>query len=111
MFAVFNYVPYFHNVLHVTKEDYDSCTTTSPLQSDSGGLSITEPLKKGVWYFICGAPGHCEIGMKLKAQTIGYSGSDDSPSPPSETSKPLHLQCVRGNQIQHTDSAQLVILR
>ncbi|KAM5580730.1 uclacyanin 1 [Rosa sericea] len=64
----FQYSP-SHNVLEVSKADYDSCQGSNSIQAYSGG-STTIPLSSaGKRYFICGTNGHCSQGMKLEVDT------------------------------------------
>ncbi|KAH9299513.1 hypothetical protein KI387_031195, partial [Taxus chinensis] len=62
---VFNYASPAHNVLEVTKSAYDSCQTSNPTQTHTGGTTNITLTTVGSKYFICGIPGHCAGGMKL----------------------------------------------
>ncbi|CAK9187051.1 unnamed protein product [Ilex paraguariensis] len=106
----FQYTPN-HDVLEVSKADYDSCTGSNPLQSYSGGTTTIPLASPGKRYFICGTSGHCSQGMKVEIDTLAAStppaaspnnpptaatptpspGSPATPpaaSPPSETATP-----------------------
>ncbi|XP_077242164.1 uclacyanin 1-like [Tasmannia lanceolata] len=74
---IFQYSAVQHNVLEVTKAAYDSCTTSNPLQSHTGGNTDIPLSSHGKRYFICGVPGHCQAGMKLEVDTVASS----SPAP------------------------------
>ncbi|XP_004287916.1 PREDICTED: blue copper protein [Fragaria vesca subsp. vesca] len=75
----FQYSP-SHNVLEVSKADYDSCQGSNSIQAYSGG-STTIPLSSaGKRYFICGTIGHCSQGMKLE---VGTSPATTSAPPPT----------------------------
>ncbi|XP_057457978.1 uclacyanin 1-like [Lotus japonicus] len=77
---IFQYQPN-HNVIEVTKADYDSCQATSPIQSYSDGATTIPLSSPGKRYFICGAIGHCTQGMKVEIDTLSSStSSDDSPA-------------------------------
>ncbi|KAL9241941.1 hypothetical protein vseg_015993 [Gypsophila vaccaria] len=82
---VFNYDS-THNVLVVSKSDYDNCNTASPIQKFTDGKT-TITLKQGASYFICGVPGHCSAGMKLQVNAAADSGSSTpaTPTTPSTT--------------------------
>lgn len=68
LYADFQYSP-SHNVLEVSKADYDSCQGSNSIQAYNGG-STTIPLSSpGKRYFICGTIGHCSQGMKLEVDT------------------------------------------
>ncbi|XP_019163673.1 PREDICTED: chemocyanin-like [Ipomoea nil] len=59
---IFNYDPSVHNVVIVSKENYNSCTISGTILN-SGHDNVT--LTSGTNYFICGAEGHCKGGMKM----------------------------------------------
>ncbi|XP_026410931.1 mavicyanin-like [Papaver somniferum] len=71
----FVYNPKYHNVLQVTSQDYESCTTTSPLATyTTGNDSIQIKGDDTHYYFICGVPGHCKIGQKVDIQVSDSLG-------------------------------------
>lgn len=87
---LFEYNTKFHNVLQVTQEQFKSCNASSPVASyNSGADSI--PLKRpGTFYYLCGFPGHCQLGQKVEVKVIAgsssallgpASGPSPSPSP------------------------------
>ncbi|XP_024163167.1 umecyanin-like [Rosa chinensis] len=66
----------------VTKEDFDSCTTTHPI------LETTKPVNVGIvqpgtFYFICTFAGHCEKGQKIAANWTNSSAAAPAPCPSS----------------------------
>ncbi|KAH7447029.1 hypothetical protein KP509_01G088200 [Ceratopteris richardii] len=61
----FTYSSELHNVLQVTKADYDSCGSRKPLAAYSNGNTMVRLPRRGTYYFICGVPGHCSAGMKM----------------------------------------------
>ncbi|KAL7609513.1 hypothetical protein Lser_V15G11278 [Lactuca serriola] len=77
---VFSYTPN-HNVLEVSKDDYDSCSTSSPISSNSLAPTTIALSDEGSRYFICGTPGHCDQGMKVEIKTVAAA----SPAPPTAT--------------------------
>ncbi|KAL9661031.1 hypothetical protein QQ045_025850 [Rhodiola kirilowii] len=81
---VFTYLPN-HDVLEVSKKDYETCSASSPISSDSSGSTSIPLTAAGKRYFICGTPGHCDMGQKLEIDTMG---SSSSPPPPVATSLP-----------------------
>ncbi|KAM0830984.1 hypothetical protein ACQ4PT_065845 [Festuca glaucescens] len=63
----------YHNVLEVTKADYASCATGSPISIHSGGDTTFELTNIGTRYFICGIPRHCSNGtMHVMITTVAY---------------------------------------
>ncbi|MCL7051470.1 hypothetical protein MKW94_007750 [Papaver nudicaule] len=65
---VFKYPVGAHNTVRVSIFGYRSCKATARESSKAlwtGNDRFT--LKKGNNYFICGIPGHCSAGMKIKA--------------------------------------------
>ncbi|URE41098.1 Plastocyanin-like domain [Musa troglodytarum] len=62
---VFEYSKNIHNVLEVSKADYDACTATSPMATYTSGNDSIAMKTKGHRYFICGIPGHCSAGQRV----------------------------------------------
>ncbi|XP_011003250.1 PREDICTED: uclacyanin-2-like [Populus euphratica] len=81
-----------HDVIEVSKAGYDSCQTTSPLQSYSGGKTVIPLSSPGKRYFTCATPGHCAGGMKLEIDTLATStlppASPLTPPPASPLTPP-----------------------
>ncbi|KAI5660710.1 hypothetical protein M9H77_20033 [Catharanthus roseus] len=73
-----------HDVLEVTKTDYDACGTKNPVASYNGGMTIISLTSSGNRYFICGSQGHCDRGMKVVITTLGSSAAP----PPATPSAP-----------------------
>ena len=64
MHAVFKYNPKAHNVVPVSAAGYNSCSSPRGVRVlTTGNDRVT--LKRGVNYFICSFPGHCQAGMKV----------------------------------------------
>lgn len=49
----------------MTKRDYITCNTSSPIAAHSDGNTEVKLEHSGPYYFISGAQGHCEKGQKL----------------------------------------------
>ncbi|XP_044494385.1 stellacyanin-like [Mangifera indica] len=62
---LFTYKNQFHNVEQVTQKNYASCIATSPIASYSSGNDSITLKTIGRKYFICGTPGHCQLGQKF----------------------------------------------
>ncbi|RCV10821.1 hypothetical protein SETIT_2G139400v2 [Setaria italica] len=73
---VFKYSPQAHDVVEVSKADYDSCScwdTSSnarPIVTHTSGNDAIALTSAGMRYFICGIPGHCAGGMKLQVDVV-----------------------------------------
>ncbi|KAL2339696.1 hypothetical protein Fmac_007636 [Flemingia macrophylla] len=61
---VFNYDSTSHNVVAVDRNGYNSCNTPSGAKIFSSGKDQIK-LARGMNYFICNFPGHCQSGMKV----------------------------------------------
>ncbi|KAL9326203.1 hypothetical protein ACSQ67_006848 [Phaseolus vulgaris] len=87
---VFNYQSNTHNVEEVTKENFDSCNSSSPLETYTTPPARVTLSKSGAHYFICGFQGHCPAGQKLAINVTGNSATSPSPiaTPPSATTTP-----------------------
>ncbi|XBI59837.1 hypothetical protein VPH35_040844 [Triticum aestivum] len=79
---VFKYSHEAHDVLEVSKADYDSCSTAIPIATLNSGNDVIALTVTGTRYFICGFPGHCAGGMKVTIDVMP-SSSSSSPSPAS----------------------------
>ncbi|KAK9910839.1 hypothetical protein M0R45_034779 [Rubus argutus] len=75
---IFIYNKMIHNLMQVTREDYQSCNSTSPIEVHATGSDAISLTKPGDYYFIGGRnfepewyamtlkePGHCHAGQKL----------------------------------------------
>jgi hypothetical protein len=87
---VFKYSPQLHDVLEVSKADYDSCSAASPITTMKTGNDVVALSAVGTRYFICGIPGHCGNGMKVTIDIVSASSpsSPTSPSSPAPASGP-----------------------
>jgi len=63
--TVFNYKVPAHSVLQVSEIDYISCNYNSPLEKYMSGADSVGPLSAGMYWFICGTPSHCSMGMRM----------------------------------------------
>ncbi|CAK9211564.1 unnamed protein product [Sphagnum troendelagicum] len=61
----FNYKVPAHSVLQVSEIDYISCNYNSPLEKYTSGADSVGPLSAGMYWFICGTPSHCSMGMRM----------------------------------------------
>ena len=74
---MFNYQAGVHNVVAASAAEYRSCKAgcaADSVAAASGTASFL--LKKGVNYFICGVPGHCAAGMKLRVVADEFPSAD-----------------------------------
>uniref|UniRef100_A0A0E0LR18 Phytocyanin domain-containing protein n=1 Tax=Oryza punctata TaxID=4537 RepID=A0A0E0LR18_ORYPU len=79
---VFKYSPAAHDVVEVSKADYDSCSSSSPITTFNSGDDTIPLAATGTRYFICGFPGHCTAGMKVAVKVeAAATGSNPAPSP------------------------------
>lgn len=62
---VFNYRQGAHNVVAVTKEVYDKCSTPRRGSKVYRSGKDRVRLAKGQNYFMCNFPGHCGSGVKI----------------------------------------------
>ncbi|CAN1175969.1 Basic blue protein [Linum perenne] len=61
---LFKYDPTLHNVVAVNRGGYTSCRTPAGSKVYKTGKDLIK-LNKGLNFFICNFPGHCESGMKI----------------------------------------------
>jgi hypothetical protein len=80
-----------HDVLEVSKSDYDSCSTGNAISTDSSGNTVISLSSQGKRYFICGTAGHCSTGMKVEIDTTSGTPAATpaaSPPPPKASTPP-----------------------
>lgn len=66
----FNYTMNRHNVVELgSKAKYDACSGT-PLQTWQSGDDLVTLNSVGTKYYICGLPGHCQVGMKVSITVV-----------------------------------------
>ncbi|CAM0884271.1 unnamed protein product [Alopecurus aequalis] len=110
---VFKYSPQAHDVLEVSKADYDSCSTASPITTLKTGNDVLTLSASGARYFICGFPGHCVAGMKITIDVVQGS-SPSSPAPasgPSASNSPAAPQTPSAaTSVRATAGLGLVVL-
>ena len=71
----------------VSQAEYEACSSSNSLSSHGDGNTVITMDKEGTRYFICGAAGHCENGMKI-AVTVSAGGATAPPlveDAPAET--------------------------
>lgn len=105
---MFKYSPQAHNLLQVSKADYDSCNTASPLATYTSGNVIVTLSNNNTRYFICGFPGHCAGGMKVKI--IVTSTSPAPASGPSASNAPPATPASAATNVKVTGFGLAVLL-
>ncbi|BBH01945.1 Cupredoxin superfamily protein [Prunus dulcis] len=80
----FSYNNQFHNVMQVTNEDYESCNPASPIAVYASGSDTITLERPDNFYFLCGAPGHCQAGQRVEILAT-LPTPDDSFTGPSPT--------------------------
>ncbi|KAG2584569.1 blue copper protein-like [Panicum virgatum] len=84
---LFNFATGAHDVLEVSKSDYDGCNTGNAMNNIQTGPATVNLTSAGDHYYICGISGHCGGGMKL-AVNVGSGSGSPSPSTPSAPGTP-----------------------
>ncbi|XP_051220637.1 early nodulin-like protein 14 [Lolium perenne] len=79
----------YHNVVEVTADDYEACSTANPVSFDNSGLTTVALTAPGKRYFICGGPGHCQNGMKVEVDVADRPAPAAPSSPPQLPPSPL----------------------
>ncbi|CAN6586595.1 unnamed protein product [Malus baccata var. baccata] len=80
----------FHNVMLVTKQDFESCNATAAIAVFTSGSDTITLKRPDHYYFLCGAPGHCQAGQKvdIKVTLPMPQSSLASPNPAPQGSLP-----------------------
>jgi hypothetical protein len=77
--AVFEYDNTTHTVLQLaTQLDFNACNLQASIAQWTSGLDDVFISLAGTFYYVCGAPSHCEQGMKFY---ITATGSYVAPPP------------------------------
>jgi hypothetical protein len=83
--AVFKYKKGSDSVLVVTKDHYNSCNTTTPIQSLTDGESVFKFDRSGPFYFISGNGDNCRKGQKLIIIVLAVRNQTHHSPPPSKS--------------------------
>ncbi|KAH0987102.1 hypothetical protein GBA52_014279 [Prunus armeniaca] len=70
--------------MQVTNEDYESCNPASPIAVYASGSDTITLERPDNFYFLCGAPGHCQAGQRVEILAT-LPTPDDSFTSPSPT--------------------------
>ncbi|CAN1147015.1 Early nodulin-like protein 1 [Linum perenne] len=83
---VFVYDQAHDSVLEVSKADYDSCTTSSPVGTYTDGHTVFTFNHSGAHYFISGNKDHCLKNQKVVIVVLADRSNHGTPAyPPSPT--------------------------
>ncbi|KAH9678670.1 hypothetical protein KPL71_025812 [Citrus sinensis] len=87
---VFKYNKAMHDVRQVSHEDFQSCNAKAPIEEYTTGMDSITLKMAGHHYFLCGIPGHCQVGQKVEINVLpGASSPGESPAPsPSHNGSP-----------------------
>ncbi|KAG5589020.1 hypothetical protein H5410_039534 [Solanum commersonii] len=69
------------SVLEVSKRDYVTCNTSSPIAMHNDGNTKIVLEHSGAYYFISGVKGNCEQGQKLVVVTLSKRRYANAPVP------------------------------
>ncbi|XAR53540.1 hypothetical protein NMG60_11022136 [Bertholletia excelsa] len=80
---VFEFDSELHNVMQVSRRDYDNCDAGHPLRVFDGGPTTVPLIEQGLFYYICGLSNYCSLGQKLVvAVTVHRASSPNSSATP-----------------------------
>ncbi|EHA8592415.1 uclacyanin 1 [Cocos nucifera] len=79
-----------HDVLEVSKAEYDACATSNSMNTYTGGSTVVKLSSPGKRYFICGTPGHCSQGMKVEIDVVA-AATATPPTAVAPASPPLPM--------------------
>ncbi|CAJ2650984.1 unnamed protein product [Trifolium pratense] len=78
---IFEYNAQFHNVMRVKNHAvYMKCDASAPLETYTTGNDTIKLTHYGHHFFMCGIPGHCQLGQRVD---INVPNPAKSPSPPT----------------------------
>lgn len=90
--VVFPYKVGVHNVVEVSKEDFENCSQFNVIERHREGPLMLELTKPGPHYYYCGVGLHCELGQQLainvsaEAPPVGSSSPFSPGEAPSSSS-------------------------
>lgn len=70
-------------MLEVKEEDYKSCNISKPIVEYNDGDTKVPLNRSGPFYFISGAEGHCQKGLKLAVVVMSNRHSDGTHQSPA----------------------------
>ncbi|ONK59752.1 uncharacterized protein A4U43_C08F10180 [Asparagus officinalis] len=70
MCAGFTYNKEHHNVIQVTRDDYHSCNTSSPLATFASGNDHIPIIWKGHYFYISAGKNDCARGQKVNVRVV-----------------------------------------
>ncbi|XP_020584565.1 mavicyanin-like [Phalaenopsis equestris] len=79
---LFRYDKQIHNVVQVDKKGYHKCNAAKPIAGFNTGHDSVTIRSDEHLYFICGTPGHCEAGQKLRIKVSRSKVPVVEPPPP-----------------------------
>ncbi|KAJ8747502.1 hypothetical protein K2173_009239 [Erythroxylum novogranatense] len=85
---LFVYNPDQDSVLQVKKEDYENCTTTSPLTKYTDGHTVFSLDRSGPYYFISGNKDNCLKNEKIVVVVLADRSNHSSPTNKQANSPP-----------------------
>ncbi|OMO72145.1 Plastocyanin-like protein [Corchorus capsularis] len=77
---LFEYNNEFHDVVEVSHDDFQSCTATSAIATYASGFDTITLERPGHYYFLCGVPGHCQIGQRVDILVQPAASSNIAPT-------------------------------
>ncbi|KAL2338393.1 hypothetical protein Fmac_012839 [Flemingia macrophylla] len=79
---VFNFTTGTHNVVTVSKKNFEACNVSDVMEAFNTGPVTFTLNRTGMFYFTCAFPNHCSLGQKLSIDvTKASSSSSLAPSP------------------------------
>ncbi|XP_047326232.1 early nodulin-like protein 1 [Impatiens glandulifera] len=58
------------SVMEVTEKEFNNCNSTRPISFSNNGHTKIEFERSGLFYFISGASGHCQLGQKMVVKVM-----------------------------------------
>ena len=68
-------------MIQVTRQEYESCTSWSPIRIINGGPAIIPLTEQGFFYFICNFSNYCSLGQKIAITVHEYCREAYPPAP------------------------------
>ncbi|KAL6989178.1 hypothetical protein U1Q18_014930, partial [Sarracenia purpurea var. burkii] len=95
----FDFDSELHDVMQVSRRDYESCASKHPFKSFAAGPATFPLMERGVFYFICSVSNYCALGQRLDVAVHRRSSHSASPPPELQISVPNGSQPPEGARV------------
>ncbi|KAL0402925.1 UNVERIFIED_CONTAM: Early nodulin-like protein 1 [Sesamum radiatum] len=74
------------SVMTVTEEEYERCRSSHPVYFSNNGDTVLKLDRPGLFYFISGVSGHCQMGLKMVVKVLEHGSPAQAAADPPAAS-------------------------